>query len=53
MSSFFKNPIVHGVAVFFVMFLSFFVSSNSPILTMTIGGAGAAIVAYLTGILSK
>lgn len=50
-SNFFKNPIVHGIAVFVIMLLGLFVHSQAPILTMTVGGVGAAVLAYLTGIL--
>lgn len=49
--SIFKNPVVHGIAVFIVMLLSVFIHSPSPILTMTVGSVGAAILAYLSGIL--
>lgn len=51
MSKFFKNPVVHGIAVFIVMALGIFIHSGSPLLTMTIGGFAAGVIAYLTGVL--
>lgn len=51
MSSFFKNPIVHGITVGLVSLLGWFLTSGSPILTITFGSAGAALLAYLTSIL--
>lgn len=51
MSNFFKNPIVHGVSVFVVMLLSLFLNSGSPLITMTVGGAAAAIIAWFTAVL--
>lgn len=51
MSTFFKNPIVHGVIVGIVFLLAVFLNSGSQILQVTIGGAGAALLAYLTQIL--
>jgi hypothetical protein len=50
--SIFKNPIVHGVAVFVITMLAWFLTTQSPILTMTVGGVGAAVIAWLSGILA-
>lgn len=52
MSNFFKNPVVHAACVFLITAIAWFLTTNSPILTMTIGGVGAGIVAWLTQILS-
>lgn len=51
MSTFFKNPIVHGVLVGAVFLLGVFLNSDSALLQVTIGAVGAAVLAYLTQIL--